>query len=272
MKNTVIPNSVKRIGEHAFCGCREAKFFVCHAKKPKGWSDIWNSSDRDVVWTDKCYQVDLTASCIREGIHRYANGVCRECGVKMPLLNRLKYKLEGNQYEVVGKCIVSSAEITIPVEQKGKPVRNVGTLAFNGSSIKRLCSPRGVSVSYRAACGTPNLIVAHEESIDYRSIDCHNRKYEEYGKSVAQLSIFGLQNEPDKASYKHVTAPLPGYITKVNYRVGDYVRQGDVVLILEAMKMENEILAPVGGVICKMDIQVGAAVDTYQILFTVKEI
>ncbi|MFQ6123731.1 MAG: biotin/lipoyl-containing protein [Candidatus Heimdallarchaeota archaeon] len=49
-----------------------------------------------------------------------------------------------------------------------------------------------------------------------------------------------------------VTAPIPGTVLRVDFKVGDSVSQGDVLLILEAMKMENEIIAPQDGKIKKI--------------------
>jgi len=44
-----------------------------------------------------------------------------------------------------------------------------------------------------------------------------------------------------------VNAPMPGTVLKVNFSVGDAVKRGDVICVLEAMKMENEITSPVDG-------------------------
>ncbi|MFX0198522.1 MAG: biotin/lipoyl-containing protein [Candidatus Hodarchaeota archaeon] len=49
-----------------------------------------------------------------------------------------------------------------------------------------------------------------------------------------------------------VTAPIPGTVLRVDFKTGDSVSQGDVLLILEAMKMENEIIAPNTGKIKKI--------------------
>ncbi len=67
-----------------------------------------------------------------------------------------------------------------------------------------------------------------------------------------------------------VTAPMPGTVIQVEKAVGDAVKAGDLVLILEAMKMENEILAPVDGTITAMNCINGGAVASGDVLFEVK--
>ncbi len=59
-----------------------------------------------------------------------------------------------------------------------------------------------------------------------------------------------------------VTAPMPGTILKVNVTVGQAVKEGDVLCILEAMKMENEIMAPKNGTVRQVLTAKGSSVDT----------
>ena len=59
-----------------------------------------------------------------------------------------------------------------------------------------------------------------------------------------------------------VTAPMPGNILKVNVTQGQAVKEGDVLCVLEAMKMENEIMAPKAGTVTQVLVSKGSIVDT----------
>ena len=59
-----------------------------------------------------------------------------------------------------------------------------------------------------------------------------------------------------------VNAPMPGNILKVNVSVGQPVKAGQVLVVLEAMKMENEIMAPRAGTVAQVPVTKGSTVDT----------
>ncbi|HOA20677.1 MAG TPA: biotin/lipoyl-binding protein [Sedimentibacter sp.] len=65
---------------------------------------------------------------------------------------------------------------------------------------------------------------------------------------------------------KQITSPMPGSIFKVNVKPGDSVKRGDVVIILEAMKMENEIFAADDAVVASVEVKEGATVNTGDVL------
>ena len=67
-----------------------------------------------------------------------------------------------------------------------------------------------------------------------------------------------------------IKCPMPGTILDVKTNSGASVQEGDVLFILEAMKMENEIVAPRAGTITSVTVSKGATVQTDQILATLK--
>lgn len=71
-------------------------------------------------------------------------------------------------------------------------------------------------------------------------------------------------------SAKAITAPMPGTILDVKVSVGQSVRRGETMFILEAMKMENEIPATEDGVVASVDTAKGASVATGAVLATLK--
>ncbi len=65
-----------------------------------------------------------------------------------------------------------------------------------------------------------------------------------------------------------ITAPIPGTILDIRFGVGDQVKRGDILCILEAMKMENEICAPADGTVVSVNISKGASVESGALLMT----
>ena len=66
-----------------------------------------------------------------------------------------------------------------------------------------------------------------------------------------------------------VKAPMPGNILAVNVSNGSAVKKGDVLMILEAMKMENEIMASCNGTVTSVSVTKGAAVESGALLCTI---
>lgn len=65
-----------------------------------------------------------------------------------------------------------------------------------------------------------------------------------------------------------VVAPMPGKILSVKTSVGAAVKKGEVILILEAMKMENEVVAPEDGTVASINVSEGASVESGDTLAT----
>ncbi|MCL5982057.1 MAG: biotin/lipoyl-binding protein [Firmicutes bacterium] len=79
-----------------------------------------------------------------------------------------------------------------------------------------------------------------------------------------------VSKPPASAEGKVVVAPMPGTILTVSVKEGAQVKSGEVLLILEAMKMENEITSPVAGTVKKVAVNKGGNVNTGDVLVVIE--
>lgn len=99
---------------------------------------------------------------------------------------------------------------------------------------------------------------------------------EEVGASTSTSAPKAAPKKAAKAAPKasagagsvKVSSPMPGKILSVKKNVGDSVNKGDTILVLEAMKMENDIVAPEDGTIASIDVNEGASVEAGAVLAT----
>lgn len=84
--------------------------------------------------------------------------------------------------------------------------------------------------------------------------------------NVASLSNAATDNVKGEA----VKSPMPGTILDIKVNVGAKVKKGQLIIVLEAMKMENEIYAPVDGVVNQISVSKGSAVSTNDIMMTIQ--
>ncbi len=80
--------------------------------------------------------------------------------------------------------------------------------------------------------------------------------------TVAPVVQSAPVSQPQSAGANAITAPMPGNINAVKVTSGQQVKKGDVLILLEAMKMENEIVADKDGKVGQIFVQKGAVVDT----------
>lgn len=101
---------------------------------------------------------------------------------------------------------------------------------------------------------------------------------EETGASNASTPVAPAAPAAKKAAPKasgkqgsvKINSPMPGKILNVKLNAGATVKKGDVILLLEAMKMENEIVATQDGVISSVNVAVGDTVEAGDVLATLE--
>jgi biotin carboxyl carrier protein len=90
-------------------------------------------------------------------------------------------------------------------------------------------------------------------------------------RSMLQEKAAGIIELKNAASYRmEVKAPMPGMIVKIKTSENSHVSQGDAVLILEAMKMENEVRSPFNGTLKEIFVKEGMAVEKGAKLFLIE--
>lgn len=88
-------------------------------------------------------------------------------------------------------------------------------------------------------------------------------------KPVAPKAVAPKSAAAPVAGGTTISAPMPGTIVAVKVSTGDTVNEGDVLCVLEAMKMENEIMAPTAGKITAVCVGQGASVNTGDALISI---
>ena len=102
-------------------------------------------------------------------------------------------------------------------------------------------------------------------------VKLNGETYEVEVEKIDASEVKTVQEAPKAASEggEAVKAPMPGNILSVNVQNGKAVKKGEVLFILEALKMENEILAPCDGTVSAVSVQKGQTVETGVLLCTI---
>jgi biotin carboxyl carrier protein len=109
----------------------------------------------------------------------------------------------------------------------------------------------------------------YQIEIKNRSIDVHLHtlnfpdESEDSRDSIQARDIFTPEG--------HLIAPMPGKIVSVKCKIGDKINKGDLLLVFEAMKMENEIISPISGKVIRIDVKPGDAILANQILIQIEK-
>ncbi len=107
-------------------------------------------------------------------------------------------------------------------------------------------------------------------SEERRAEGSEERRVKSEESNSSSASAANTSSAPTAAAGKPVVAPLPGTINEIKVKVGDKVNAGDTVVILEAMKMQNNIEAETSGTITSINVNKGDAVMEGDTLVTIK--
>lgn len=85
--------------------------------------------------------------------------------------------------------------------------------------------------------------------------------------AAPKVPVAPVQAVPANAT--KVVAPMPGKIVDVKVKVGQTIKEGDLVAVLEAMKMENEVFASQGGTVASVNVTAGTMVESNDVIVTI---
>jgi pyruvate carboxylase subunit B len=154
------------------------------------------------------------------------------------MINKFKLILEGVPYEI---------------ERKGQ------LILVNGQEFPWSANGNGLSIGGNAHTVDVSGTIATVDGIIY-AIEAHGLDEPKPAKSRKVASGAAA----DEAGT--IRAIMPGLIVKVNKREGDRVEVGDVVIVLEAMKMQNDLHAKRAGVVKQISVKPGETVEMRQVL------
>ena len=127
-----------------------------------------------------------------------------------------------------------------------------------------------------------NMIVfsiGHNHYRTWVSEDAEGKAYISTGNHIFRMwrhdilpeSVTAFTSESHGGHGNYVTSPMPGKVIKIHVGEGDQVKKGDVLMIIEAMKMENAVVAPRHSVIGKINVAVNDRVETSTPLVYIEE-
>ena len=136
---------------------------------------------------------------------------------------------------------------------------NIANVTVNGI-------PFEVEMKQPVKAGKQKVKLSEEQ----RAEGSEERRVKSEESNSSSASAASTSSAPTAGAGKPVVAPLPGTINEIKVKVGDKVNAGDTVVILEAMKMQNNIEAETSGTITSINVNKGDAVMEGDTLVTIK--
>ena len=263
-----LPDTVMAIGNYAFCGCKALE----EINIPDGVRHIGKMAFNGC---SKLTEVDLPESVEEIGAQAFGN--CASLGaVTLSAVKKLP------------QCVFANCR-SLEYLQISEGTEEIGDAAlYECDSLETVVIPNTVQTVGEAVVeGCDNLEEVHYVGTEkeFKKVD----KPDDFEQALEDLNLEFTEEpapsaakkpEPAPAPEKKapfiqgttgdtpVKSPMPGIILDIKVSVGQSVKEGDTVCVLEAMKMENDILAPKDGVIASLNVHKGSSVNADDVLAT----
>ena len=152
-------------------------------------------------------------------------------------------------------------------EHSARILPNEGENAVGGTPIQAEVVKNDTGVTVKLAGRVYDLVL--DGDLPNLSVWASGRRASVQVESARMRAAGALHGRGGEASDGSLTSPMPGKVVKVLVKEGDTVEVGSPLVVVEAMKMENELAAPRAGVVQKVHVQPGDAVEGGALLVTV---
>ncbi len=160
---------------------------------------------------------------------------------------------------------------TVYEKKKSVKIKNSESLLFDGEELEYSFSKIGEFSFLLKINNKVFEIIANEIEKDKYGILIDGHYLETKIKTRLQEKADELSSLRKKLHHHdNIKAPMPGMIIKIKKKLGDHVEIGESVLILEAMKMENDVRSPATGIIKELFIKEGDSVEKGFVLLTIE--
>ena len=140
-------------------------------------------------------------------------------------------------------------------------------MEVEGKSFPNVKERRGMIKKFKVRVEGKEYSVEVESVEDEKCLEGTPQKINSPGeRTPAGATQQVVQREPLVTKGKCVVAPMPGAVVKINCRPGEMVKKGDVIIVLEAMKMENEIHSPMDGLVKEVNVKEGMTVSPDEVM------
>ena len=140
-------------------------------------------------------------------------------------------------------------------------------MEVEGQSFPNVKERRGMIKKFKVRVEGKEYSVEVESVEDEKCLEGTPRKINSPGEGTpAGVKKPVVAQAPLVTKGKCVVAPMPGAVVKINCRPGEMVKKGDVIIVLEAMKMENEIHSPMDGLVKEVNVKEGMTVSPDEVM------